>query len=36
MVNDAANDPKYKATGFNVRAIPARGWALSPNDLHTS
>ena len=24
MDNDAASDPKYKATRFNVRAIPAR------------
>jgi N-acyl-D-aspartate/D-glutamate deacylase len=24
MDNDAARDPKYKATGFNIRAIPAR------------
>jgi N-acyl-D-aspartate/D-glutamate deacylase len=25
MDNDAACDPKYKATGFNIRASPARG-----------
>jgi len=25
MGNDAPRDPKYKAAGFNIRAIPARG-----------
>jgi hypothetical protein len=33
--NDAAHDPKYKATGFNIRAIPARGCRIY-TDAHVT